>query len=243
MTYIILSAGKGAQLHPLTLNHPKSLYKLDDNTTILQRLVRTIRRYDTEAEIIVVVGYMYKQIRCELKDDNVTFVHNPFYSVTGSMGSLWFAKKFLQRENITIINGDIVASDNLIKEVICLHTDYPYVLLDSTRKDSNKYNVQVQDNLVCVMSKNLTDYLGNYASVIKLDAISSRFLLEQMNQMVNDEMYNLFYEDALVQMIFEKNFELYYKDIKEYEWTEVDAVDDLLRAKVIHNKTINDKRM
>lgn len=236
MTYIILSAGKGAQLHPLTLNHPKSLYKLDDNTTILQRLVRTIRRYDTEAEIIVVVGYMYKQIRCELKDDNVTFVHNPFYSVTGSMGSLWFAKKFLQCENITIINGDIVASDNLIKEVICLHTDYPYVLLDSTRKDSNKYNVQVQDNLVCVMSKNLTDYLGNYASVIKLDAISSRFLLEQMNQMVNDEMYNLFYEDALVQMIFEKNFELYYKDIKEYEWTEVDAVDDLLKAKQIHQE-------
>ena len=181
MTYIILSAGKGVKLQPLTLNHPKSLYKLDDNTTILQRLVRTIRRYDVEAEIVVVIGYMYKQIQRELEDDNVTFVHNPFYSVTGSMGSLWFAKKYLQRENITIINGDIVASDKLIKEVICQHTDYPCVLLDSSHKDSNKYNVQVQDDMVCVMSKNLTDYLGNYASIVKLDAVSSRFLLEQLN--------------------------------------------------------------
>lgn len=242
MTYIILSAGKGVKLQPLTLNHPKSLYKLDDNTTILQRLVRTIRRYDAEAEIVVVVGYMYKQIQHELEDDNVTFVHNPFYSVTGSMGSLWFAKKYLQRENITIVNGDIVASDNLIKEIICQHTDYPCVLLDSSRKDSNKYNVQVQNDMVCVMSKNLTDYLGNYASIVKLDAVSSRFLLEQLNQMVNEEMYNLFYEDALVQMIFEKNFELYYKDIKDYVWTEVDNVDDLLKAKVIHQQTTHDKR-
>ena len=238
MTYIILSAGKGLNLQPLTLNHPKSLYKLDDKTTILQRLVRIIRKYDTEAEIVVVVGYMYKHIEKELEDDNVKFVLNPFYSVTGSMGSLWFAKDYLQRENLTIINGDIVASDKLMREVVSEHTDYPYVLLDSTHTESNKYNVQIQGDLVCVMSKNLTEYAGNYASVTKLDAVSSRFLLEQLNQMVNEEMYDLFFEDALVQMIFQKNFELYYKDIKDYQWTEVDCVDDLLKAKRIHIEPI-----
>ena len=233
MTYIILSAGKGVKLQPLTLNYPKSLYKLDDKTTILQRLVRKIRKYDAEAEIIVVVGYMYKQIQKELEDDNVKFVHNPFYSATSSMGSLWFAKDLLQRENVTIINGDIVASDKLMEEIVCQHTDYPIALLDSTHKDANKYNVQVQGDLVCVMSKNLTEFEGNYASITKLDAVSSRFLLEQLNQMVNEEMYNLFFEDALVQMIFQKNFELYYKDIKDYKWTEVDCVDDLLKARQI----------
>lgn len=237
MTYIILSAGKGVKLQPLTLNHPKSLYKLDDKTTILQRLVRKIRKYDAEAEIVVVVGYMYMQIQKELEDDNVKFVHNPFYSATSSMGSLWFAKDFLQRENVTIINGDIVVSDKLMQEVVSQHTDYPYVLLDSTHKDANKYNVQIQGDMVCVMSKNLTEFTGNYASVTKLDAVSSRFLLEQLNQMVNDEMYNLFFEDALVQMIFQRNFELYYKDIKNYQWTEVDCVDDLLKAKQIQLKS------
>lgn len=238
MTYIILSAGRGVKLHPLTLNHPKSLYKLDDKTTILQRLVRMIRKYDPEAEIVVVIGYMYKQIQQELEDDNVKFVLNPFYSATSSMGSLWFAKDYLQRENVTIINGDIVASDTLLEEIVCKHTDYPYVLLDSTHNDADKYNVQVQGEQVCVMSKNLTQFTGNYASITKLDAVSSRFLLEQLVQMVNDEMYNLFFEDALVQMIFENNFELYYKDIKNYEWTEVDYVDDLLKARQIQQKSI-----
>lgn len=237
MTYIILSAGKGEKLRPLTLNHPKSLYKLDNHTTVLQKLVRLIRQCDSEAEIVVVVGYMYQQIKHELEDDNVKFVHNPFYSVTGSMGSLWFAKDYLQRENVTIINGDIVTSKELMSDVICQHTDYPCILLDSSRRSENKYNVQVQGDMVCVMSKNLTEFNGNYASVSKLDAVSSRFLLEQLNLMINDEMYGLFYEDALVQMIFEKNFELYYKDIKDYTWTEVDTVDDLFKAQLIHHKS------
>lgn len=233
MTYIILVAGQGKNLQPLTLNHPKTLYKLDGNTTVLQRLVRSIRKHDREAEIVVVIGFMYKHIQIELEDDNVFFVHNPFYDVTSSMGSLWFAKAYLQRENVTIINGDIVMSSQLMSDVICAHTDVPYVLMDSTRTDGNKYNVQVQGDKVCVMSKNLTEFLGNYASVVKLDAVSSRFVLEQLNQMVNEGMYDLFFEDALVQMVFDKNFELYYKDIRNYQWTEVDNVDDLLKARQI----------
>ena len=164
------------------------------------------------------------------------FVHNPFYATTSSMGSLWFAKNYLQRENVTVINGDVVMCDKLINDVVTAHTDVPYVLVDSTHKEGNKYNVQVQGDLVCVMSKNLTEFFGNYASVTKLDAVSSRFVLEQLAQMVNEGMYNLFFEDALVQMIFDKNFELYYKDIKDYEWTEVDNVDDLLKAREIQSQ-------
>lgn len=237
MAYILLVAGQGRNLQPLTLSRPKTLYKLDGNTTVLQRLVRSIRKYDKDAEIVVVIGFMYKNIQKELEDENVTFVHNPFYSATSSMGSLWFAKDYLQRENVTIINGDIVMSDNLMNDVICSHTDVPLVLLDSTKTDGNKYNVQVQGEKVCVMSKNLTEYIGNYASVVKLDAVSSRFVLEQLDLMVNEGMYNLFFEDSLVQMIFDKNFELYYKDIKDYQWTEVDNVDDLLKARQIQTES------
>jgi choline kinase len=239
MTYIILVAGQGKHLQPLTLSRPKTLYKLDGNTTVLQRMVRTIRKRDEEAEIVVVIGFMHKHIQKELEDDNVKFVNNPFYAVTSSMGSLWFAKDYLQRENVTLINGDLVLSEKLLGDVVCIHTDTPYVLLDSTRNDDTKYNVQVQNDKVCVMSKNLTDFVGNYVGITKLDAVSSRFLLEQLDMMVNEGIYNLFFEDALVQMVFDRNFELYYKDIKEYNWTEVDCVDDLLKARQIQEEDKN----
>lgn len=238
MTYIILAAGRGKNLQPLTINHPKTLYKLDHDTTVLQRLVRTIRHYDKDAEIVAVIGFMYQSIVKELEEENVLFVQNPFYSVTGSLGSLWFARDYLQRESVTIINGDIVFGEDLVKDILCLKTDFPYVLVDSSHTEKIKYNVQVQGEKVCVMSRNLTDFFANYSSVTKLDAVSSRFLSEQLDSMVNDGMYDLFFEDALVQMIFESDFELFYKDIKGYEWTEIDNVDDLLRAREIQRKRV-----
>lgn len=232
MTYIILAAGKGVNLQPLTLKTPKSLYKLNRNTTVLQRMVRLIRKNDTSAEIVVVAGFMYEQVTRELERENVIIVRNPFYSTTGSIASLWFAKKYLERDNVTIMNSDIVAEEKLVEEVICKNTDVPYVLVDSS-KTEGKYNVQVNGDRICVMSKALSSFYAQYVSITKLDAVSARFLIEEIDNMVNGEMYNQLFEDALVQMIFENDFDLYYKDIKDYSWSEIDNVDDLLKAKEV----------
>ena len=78
MTYIILAAGMGTSLQPLTLKTPKSLYKLDRHSTVLQRLVRTIRKYDQTAEIVVVAGFMYEHVLREVEKENVIIVRNPF---------------------------------------------------------------------------------------------------------------------------------------------------------------------
>ena len=46
MTYIILAAGKGSNLYPLTLKYAKTSFRLDENSTVLQRMVRSIRKAD-----------------------------------------------------------------------------------------------------------------------------------------------------------------------------------------------------
>lgn len=81
-----LAAGKGSRLQPLTLDYPKTLYKLDKDATILQRMVNLIRKYDDDANIVVVVGFMSEKIKKEIKD--IIFVENPFYEVTNSIASL-----------------------------------------------------------------------------------------------------------------------------------------------------------
>ena len=57
--------------------------------------------------------------------------------------------------------------------------------------------------------------------------------------MINMGMYDQWYENALVQMIFNDDFELFYVDIKNYRWTEVDCVNDMLLAKQIHMEEHN----
>ncbi len=234
MRYIFLVAGKGSRLQPLTLKHPKSMFKLDKDTTLIQRMVGLIQKLDAEADIIVVTGHMHKSIESELT--GVRFVYNPFYEVTNSIASLWFAKEYLVADNVVLIDGDIVMSESLMRDIVCKPVDQPIVLLDSSIKTDGDYNVEVSGNRVLVMSKELDSYHGEYAGITKLDRASAALMKDEMESMVEEGCYNQWYEDVLVQLIFKDDFRLYYRDICDYDWTEVDCVSDLLHAKNIHMK-------
>lgn len=236
MKYIFLVAGKGTRLLPLTLNHPKSMFRLDKDTTLIQRMVNLIKKIDEEADIVVVTGHMHKSIEEEL--EGVTFVYNPFYEVTNSIASLWFARNYLVDENVVLIDGDIVMPEQLMRDVVCRPVEHATVLLDSSIKTDGDYNVEVSGDRVLVMSKNLDRYHGEYAGITKLDYESSKLMLQEMENMIEDGCYDQWYEDVLVQLIFKDDFNLYYTDICDYDWTEVDCVSDLLHAKNIHMKEI-----
>lgn len=234
MKYIFMVAGKGTRLQPLTLKHPKSMFKLDKETTLIQRMVSLIKKYDSDADIVIVTGHMHRSIEEQLK--GVTFMYNPFYEVTNSIASLWFAREHLDADNVVLIDGDIVVSEEIVKEIICHSVDRATVLLDSSIRVDGDYNVEVSGDNVLVMSKELETYYGEYAGITKLDRDSALLMRAEMESMVEDGYYDQWYENALVQMIFKEDYKLYYIDIKDYDWTEVDSVNDLLHARNIHMK-------
>ena len=236
MTYIILAAGKGSNLQPLTLKYAKTSYKLDEDTTVLQRMVRSIRKADKNAEIVVVVGYKAEEVKKELESENIKFVMNPFYEVTNSISSVWFARDYLERENVTIVHGDAVFSDEIITSYLTVPTDYPYVLVDSSYVRSGAYNAVTQGEQVLVMSKKLENFTAKYCCMTKLDPVSSRLLKQEVDSMINSNMYDQYFEDSLVQMIMFHDFQLFCKDIAGQQWAEVDSVDDLLTAQKIHQR-------
>ena len=234
MTYIILAAGKGNNLQPLTLKYAKTSYKLDEETTVLQRMVRSIRHADKNAEIVVVVGYKAEEIKKELDGENVVFVMNPFYEVTNSISSVWFARDYLERENVAIVHGDAVFSDDIVSSYLTVPTDHPYVLVDSDYVRPGAYNAVTQGDQVLVMSKKLEHFTAKYCCMTKLDPVSSRLLKEEIDSMINGNMYDQYFEDSLVQMIMFHDFQLFCEDIAGKKWAEVDTVDDLLTAQEIH---------
>lgn len=232
-TYIILAAGKGRNLQPLTLKYPKTSFRLDQETTVLQRMVRSIRRYDHNAEIVVVVGYLAEAVKKELSEDNCKFVTNPFYEVTNSISSVWFAREYMERENVVIVHGDVVYCNEIIQEYLVKPTDYPYVLVDSSYMKPGSYNAVVKDRMVLVMSNKLEHFDAKYCCMTKLDAVSARLLKEEIDKMIQDNMYDQFFEDSLVQLVMFHDFQLFAEDISGKVWAEVDTVDDLLSAQKI----------
>lgn len=240
-TYIILAAGKGKNLQPLTLKYPKTSFRLDEHTTVLQRMVRSIRRYDKNAEIVVVIGYLSDMVREELSEDNCTFVVNPFYEVTNSISSVWFARQYLERENVTIVHGDAVFCDDIVKNNLVKETKRPYVLVDSSYVKPGSYNTVTRDGQVLVMSNKLENFNAKYCCMTKLDAVSARLLKEEIDNMIHDNMYDQFFEDSLVQMIMFHDFQLFAEDVAGKNWSEVDGVDDLLNAQQIHHVSVLNK--
>lgn len=238
MTYIILAAGKGSGLRPLTLKYPKTSYKLDETTTVLQHMVRSIRLFDRKAEIVVVVGYLANMIREELAADNVKFVVNPFYEVTNSISSVWFARDYLERENVAIIHGDVVFDDYLSENYLTKETNRPYVLVDRGYLMPGCYNVVEKEGRVLVMSNKLENYSAKYACMTKLDAVSARLVKKEVDNMIYSNMYDQYFEDSLVQMIMFHDFELSCEDVAGHIWQEVNGVDDLLRAQEIHQSSV-----
>lgn len=235
-TYIILAAGKGRNLQPLTLKYPKTSFRLDEHTTVLQRMVRSIRQHDKNAEIVVVIGYLAETVRQELADDNCKFVVNPFYEVTNSISSVWFARQYMERENVTIVHGDAVFCDEIVENYLTKETNRPYVLVDSGYIKPGTYNTVTRDRQVLVMSNKLETFNAKYCCMTKLDAVSARLLKQEIDSMVHKNMYDQFFEDSLVQLIMFHDFQLFAEDIAGKAWAEVDTVDDLLKAQQIHHQ-------
>ena len=96
-------------------------------------------------------------------------------------------------------------------------------------------NAVVRDNQILVMSKKLENFSAKYCCMTKLDAVSSRLMKQEIDSMIKNNMYGQFFEDSLVQMIMFNDFQLFSEDIAGKSWSEVDTVDDLLKAQQIHH--------
>lgn len=73
------------------------MIKVTDTETAIERCIRLIRAYDGDATITVVLGFQY-QLIMDLLGDKCNFIVNPFYKVTNSIASLWFAGEVLARK-------------------------------------------------------------------------------------------------------------------------------------------------
>jgi len=232
MNYIILAAGIGSRLYPYTKNFPKCLVSLESDQTIIERCISLIRKYDPNPDIIVVTGFQRERV--EEKTNGCKHIHNPFYRVTNSIASLWFAKDEILKNNndLVILNSDIVFEEKLTVE-ICKKPNFSSIYYDSSIKTNGDYNVQIFDKKIIVMGKELTEYDGEYAGITKIKRDDLDLIFSEVDDLVENELYDQWYENALVQIMLNQKMSFQAIDISEYQWSEIDSINNLLRIKNI----------
>ena len=105
---IIMAAGRGSRLRPLTDTVPKPLIKIA-GVPLIERTILTLHQHGI-TEIYVVVGYRKAQFAyLALKYPGLILVTNPYYATCNNVASLYMARHHL--ENAMILDGDQLIQD------------------------------------------------------------------------------------------------------------------------------------
>lgn len=227
MRAIIMAAGVGSRISRY-IDKPKCLLSIDGKSI----LRRTVEKFlERDIKVAVVVGFQHRQIEEDLKGLDVVIFYNPFYRVTNSLGSLWFAKEFIPDDEIFLLmNADVYLEEEILD--ILLREDKDAVLLaDSTRNrlDEGDYFFGCENNKIVKYGKELAREIRTH-EYVGICKVRPAFMFEfksMMRRMIDDEQYDCWWEDILYRC--SSKLDVYVRDIAGHFWAEVDYIEDYER--------------
>jgi len=235
---VILSAGQGKRLSPLTDSRPKCLVQIGGRP-ILEWQIRALADAGVE-DIAVVTGYGADAVEAMLKTTSlpadVRTVYNPFFTVADNIGSCWAAKDLIGSDTL-LLNGDTLFEPAIARRVLAKALAPISVTVD--RKDSydaDDMKVRRDGDRLMAIGKTLTDPVdGESIGMIRFRGDGGARFVRAMDRALRDaatlKRWYLSIIDALAQ-----EGGVGVVSIEGLAWSEVDFLRDLPIAerKVAH---------
>jgi len=238
---IILAAGQGTRLRPLTNDRPKCLVSLIGKPLLL-RQVETLNRQGVN-DIHIATGYRADQI--EKLGFNTSF--NDKYDKTNMVESLFSAVEYIKscKEDLIIAYGDIIYSDiNLNKllnsdDEINLMIDQKWRDLWSLRLENPLEDAETllinEEGLITEIGKkpeNYSQIQGQYTGLIKIRADKIEGFISFYNSLEREAIYdgNNFenmYMTSFLQLLINDSWSVKATNV-ESGWLEIDTTEDLM---------------
>lgn len=109
---IIMAAGLGNRIRPVTLETPKPLIKVNGKRMI-DSVINALNKNGIY-EIYLVVGYLKEQFYVlEKKYENLKIIENPYYDTCNNISSLYVARDYIG-ESIILDGDQIVYNDSIL---------------------------------------------------------------------------------------------------------------------------------
>lgn len=226
MKAIILAAGKGTRIARAIENIPKSTLLINGVPLIRRNIEKLI---DRGIEPIVCVGYEKEKVYEALKGLEVKYYYNPFYEITNSIASLWFAKNELEVEDeVIIMNADVYFNDEILDSIID-NTCEAVLMTDKTRIEVGDYFLRVENGYIKGYGKNIPvdkrscEYVG-------IGKVARGFLpkfIERMEFLISNKEYKLWWENILYSFTDNENISIL--DVENQFWCEIDYYEDYER--------------
>ena len=116
---VILAAGMGNRLLPLTLDTPKCLTEINGQPIVFRALRALANQGFSDA--VIVVGHHAQKIRERVGSSrfglDIRYVDAPRYKTTNNIRSLWDARAFCD-EDVLLIEGDVVFDETILIKML-----------------------------------------------------------------------------------------------------------------------------
>jgi len=230
-TAVILAAGAGRRLMPLTANAPKCLTEVN-GIPILGHLLDSLVSFNFE-KVVLVVGHFEDQIRDFVQNTpswaklRFEFVTNPIYRTTNNIYSLWIARNKVS-EDFLLLESDIVFDSFLLEPLlspdrIAIATFKPSMQGSSVKLDSEGIVSEFYEGEVAGADPQFYKTVNIYS----LSKVSWKIILDVLEQRILAGKVNKYYETVFSELVSADRLRLEGVKFDHGRWFEIDSISDL----------------
>ena len=228
MRAMILAAGMGTRLKPLTNNTPKGLVKVN-GIPMVERQIQYLKESGID-EIIVVTGYLKEKFNYLKEEYGVTLIHNDKYDIYNNLYTMYLVRDLLP--DSYVLESDIYMNKNVID-----------INIDKTQYfGSREFNFEKEwifkvnkDYRIISMEMESSDDDIILKGISYWTAKDGKFISEKINEAVHTYGFDdLYLDDIVKDNIY--NIDLYLNELDREDLFEIDSIADLKKVENVLSK-------
>ena len=229
---IIMAAGIGERLHPVTKTIPKPLVKVN-GVRLIDSVVDGLRENGIH-DIYVVVGYLKKQFDEWVRgQEGVKLIYNPFYDTCNNISSLYVAREYL--ENCMILDGDQYIYNSEILDPHFSLSGYNAIWCEG---DTDEWLLDVEDGIIKSCSRTGGKRGWQLYSISRWTAEDGQKLKRDIEEIFESGNTQIYWDDVVMFLRFTE-YRLGINKMKTGDLIEIDSLDELLAVDPSYQKYLD----
>ena len=219
---IIMAAGKGERMHPITFTTPKPLVRVN-GTRMISSAIDALYLNGIN-EIYIVVGYL-KNCFQELKKEypSIELIDNPYYNDCNNISSLYVARKYIGECNCMILDGDQIINNYKVLSPEFTRSGYNAVWRNTV---SSEWMLDVKDGIIKHCSRNGGAHAWQLYSVSRWTAEDGEKLRHHVETEFENGHRDIYWDDVAMFRYFDQ-YCMGIREMNENDIIEIDGIDEL----------------
>ena len=227
---VIMAAGFGSRLMPVTKETPKPLIKVN-GVRMIDSVIKALHQNGVN-EIYIVVGYLKEKFDVLKREySGIELIENPYYDTCNNISSLYVAREHL--ENSLILDGDQIIYNDDVLSPYFEKSGYNSVWTDG---ETDEWLQQVENGKVISCSRTGGKRGWQLFSISRWNEKDGKKLKRHLElEFENKQNRGIYWDDVVMFNNFDE-YDLTVRPMNYGDVIEIDSLDDLMKLDLSYKK-------